>query len=150
MVMRNAFLPRMGAEGGEITAMMGGSLSVDAVSVLLLLMSAVLLAAVVAAVLLSICLFARSFKEAQSYIAPLSFLFVIPALVLQFKDLIGLGDGVYLIPVLNVLFYMDDVVKGVAQTDQMLITWVTLTAATAVLLWFAYRNFKRENVIFRT
>ena len=149
-IMRGVFLPQMGEDAGEMIAIMGGQFNAGIGAIGLLLVSAVLLAAFVAALLLGISLFARSFKEAQSYIAPLSFLFVIPALVLQFKDLIGLGDGVYLIPVLNVLFYMDDVVKGVAQTDQMLITWVTLTAATAVLLWFAYRNFKRENVIFRT
>ena len=149
-IMRGVFLPQMGEDAGEMIAIMGGQFNAGIGAIGLLLVSAVLLAAFVAALLLGISLFARSFKEAQSYIAPLSFLFVIPALVLQFKDLIGLGDGVYLIPVLNVLFYMDDVVKGVAQTDQMLITWVTLTAATTVLLWFAYRNFKRENVIFRT
>lgn len=149
-IMRGVFLPQMGEDAGEMVAIMGGQFNAGLGAIGLLLVSAVLLAAFVAALLLGISLFARSFKEAQSYIAPLSFLFVIPALVLQFKDLIGLGDGVYVIPVLNVLFYMDDVVKGVAQTDQMLVTWVTLTAATGVLLWFAYRNFKRENVIFRT
>ncbi|HLV12143.1 MAG TPA: ABC transporter permease subunit [Trueperaceae bacterium] len=150
MVMRNAFLPRMGAEGGEITAMMGGSLSVDAVSVLLLLMSAVLLAAVVAAVLLSICLFARSFKEAQSYIAPLSFVFVIPAVALQFKDLIGLGEGAYMVPVFNALLVMDDIVKGSASASNILVTWVSLAVVIAVLLAFAHRNFTREDVIFRS
>lgn len=149
-IMRGIFLPQMGEDAGEMIAVMGGQFNAGIGAIGLLLVSAVLLAAFVAALLLGISLFARSFKEAQSYIAPLSFLFVIPALVLQFKDLIGLGDGVYFIPLLNVLFYMDDVVKGVASTDQMLITWVTLAAATAVLLAFAYRNFTRENVIFRT
>jgi len=149
-IMRGVFLPLMGEDAGQVVAVMGGQFSAGIGAVGLLLVSAVLLAAFVAALLLSISLFARSFKEAQSYIAPLSFLFVIPALVLQFKDLIGLGDGLYFIPVLNVLIYMDDVVRGVASANQMLITWVTLTAATVVLLAFAYRNFKRESVIFRT
>lgn len=148
-VMRGVFLPRLGDEGGSIVAMMGCSLSVDARSVLLLLMSAVLLASVVAAVLLSIALFARSFKEAQSYIAPLSFLFVIPAVGLQFKDLIGIGDGAYMIPVLNALLVMDDIVKGTAALSSILVTWASLAVVIALLLAFAHRNFSREDVIFR-
>src|SRR5690606_4653346 len=46
-VMRSVFLPRLGEEGGSLVAIMGGSLSVDVQSILLLLMSAVLLSAVV-------------------------------------------------------------------------------------------------------
>jgi hypothetical protein len=74
----------------------------------------VLLAAVVAALLLTVTLFARSFKEAQTYVAPLSFVLLIPAIALQFRDLIGAGDAVYWIPVYNVMVLMDDVVKGSA------------------------------------
>ncbi len=150
VVMRSVFLPRMGEEGGSIVAIMGGSLSVDLQSVLLLLMSAVLLAAVVAAVLLSIALFARSFKEAQSYIAPLSFVFVIPAVALQFKDLIGIGEGAYMVPVLNALLVMDDIVKGTASLSTILVTWASLAVVIVVLLAFAHRNFSREDVIFRS
>jgi len=150
LVMRGVFLPRMGETGGEIVGMMGGSISVDVGSVLLLLMSAVLLAAAVAAVLIAISLFARSFKEAQSYVAPLSFVFVIPAVALQFKDLIGIGDGAYVVPVLNALLVMDDIVKGDASLRSILVTWASLAVVIGLLLAFAHRNFSREDVIFRT
>src|SRR5690606_10047454 len=106
--------------------------------------------AVVAAVLLGISLFARSFKEAQSYIAPLSFLFVIPAVALQFKDLIGIGDTAYMVPVLNALLLMDDIVKGSAELSSILVTWATLAVVIVLLLVFAYRNFTREDVICRS
>ena len=149
-VMRSVFLPRLGEEGGSLVAIMGGSLSVDVQSILLLLMSAVLLSAVVAAVLLSISLFARSFKEAQSYIAPLSFLFIIPAVGLQFKDLIGIGDSAYAVPVFNALLLMDDIVKGTAELTSILVTWGSLIVVIALLLVFAHRNFTREDVIFRS
>jgi len=150
LVMRSVFLPRLGAEGGAIVALMGGNLSVDLPSVLLLLLSAVLLAAAVAAVLIAISLFARSFKEAQSYVAPLSFVFVIPAVALQFKDLIGIGEGAYMVPVLNALLVMDDIVKGDASLTSILVTWASLAVLIALLLAFAHRNFSREDVIFRS
>lgn len=150
MAMRSIFMPRLGDEAESMVEIMGGSLAVDAGSILLLLVSAVLLAGVVAALLISIGMFARSFKEAQSYVAPLSFLFVIPAVGLQFKDLIGLGDSAYYVPVFNALLVMDDIVKGSATLPHMLMTWGTLLVVIFVLLLFAYRNFTREDVIFRT
>lgn len=150
VALRSIFLPRLGDDAESMVSMMGGSLAVDAGSIVLLLISAVLLAAVVSAVLIGICMFARSFKEAQSYVAPLSFLFVIPAVGLQFKDLIGLGDAAYYVPVFNALLVMDDIVKGTVSAQHMLMTWGSLIVVIVLLLWFAYRNFTREDVIFRS
>ena len=150
VALRSVFLPRLGDDAEELVSIMGGSLAVDAGSILLLLVSAVLLAAVVSAVLIGVCMFARSFKEAQSYVAPMSFLFVIPAVGLQFKDLIGLGDSAYYIPVFNALLVMDDIVKGTATASHMLMTWGSLIVVIVLLLIFAYRNFTREDVIFRS
>ena len=150
IAMRSIFMPRLGDEAESMVSIMGGSLAVDVGSILLLLISAVLLAAVVAALLIGIGMFARSFKEAQSYVAPLSFLFVIPAVGLQFKDLIGLGDSAYYVPVFNALLVMDDIVKGTATVPHMLMTWGSLLVVIFLLLLFAYRNFTREDVIFRS
>ncbi len=82
--------------------------------------------------------------------APLSFLLIIPALGLQFKDLLDLGDIIYLVPIFNVLVLMDDIVKGAASASAVLLSWGSLLVAVALLLAFAYRNFRREGVIFRT
>ena len=130
--------------------MLGGSLPVDLGTVLLLLVSALLLTSLIAALLIGVTLFARSFKEAQSYVAPLSFLLIIPAVGLQFKDLLDLGSGVYAVPVFNALVLMDDIVKGTVTFGSVLATWLSLAVATAALLLFAYGNFRREGVIFRT
>ena len=145
----SVFQPRLGAQASDMVQVMGGSLDISLPSVLLLLVSALLLAATIAALLLGITLFARSFKEAQSYVAPLSFLLILPAVGLQFKDLLGFGEGVYLVPIFNALVLMDDIVKGTAAAGHVLITWLTLLVVIALLLVFAYRNFRREGVIFR-
>lgn len=150
LLMRGIFMPMLGEGGGEIANVMGGSLTATPQSILLLVVSAVLLSAVVAALLLSVTLFARSFKEAQSYVAPLSFLMVIPAVSLQFRDLIGGGDSVYYIPLYNVLILMDDAVKGNVDLGQALIAWAVTAALIVALLYFAYRSFQREDVLFRT
>jgi hypothetical protein len=92
------------------------------------------MAAVVAALLMSVTLFARSFKEAQTYVAPMSFLLIVPAIALQFKDLIGTGSFAYWIPVYNVMILMDDAVKGAARLAPILTTWGTMAGLIAVLL----------------
>ena len=148
-ILGSVFQPRLGAQASDMVQVMGGSLDISLPSILLLLVSALLLAATIAALLLGITLFARSFKEAQSYVAPLSFLLILPAVGLQFKDLLGFGEGVYLVPIFNALVLMDDIVKGTAAAGHVLTTWLTLLVVIALLLAFAYRNFRREGVIFR-
>ena len=149
-VLRGLFLPLLGDDASGMVAMMGGQLTVTPLTVVLLIVSAVLMASVVAALLMSVTLFARSFKEAQTYVAPMSFLLIIPAIALQFKDLIGTGSFAYWVPVYNVMILMDDAVKGAAGLGPVLITWGTMAVLIALLLAFAYANFRREHVLFRT
>ena len=149
-VLRRVFLPLVGDGGGAIVDLMGGQLTIDPPTVLLLVVSALLMAAVVAALLMSVTLFARSFKEAQTYVAPMSFLLIVPAIGLQFKDLIGTGAFAYWIPVYNVMVLMDDAVKGAARLGPTLTTWGTMAALVALLLTFAYLSFRREDDLFRS
>ncbi len=149
-VLRRIFLPMIGDGGGEIAAMMGGSLTITPATIGLLLVSALLLAAVVAALLLTVTLFARSFKEAQTYVAPMSFVLLIPAIALQFRDLLGAGDSVYWIPVYNVMVLMDDIVKGSVTLAAVGVTWLVMLVLIAILLIFANASFRREDVLFRT
>ena len=149
-VLRSIVAPRMGSEANEMMQIFGGSISVDVPTVALLLGSSLLLAGMVAALLLAIAMFARSYKEAQSYIGPLSFVFILPAMGLQFRDLIDVGGAVNWIPVLNVLVLMDDLIGGTATAPQVAATWLALLVTIAVLLAFSHRTFQREDVIFRT
>ena len=149
-ILRGIVAPQMGGEANELMRVFGGSISVDLPTVALLLGSSLLLAGMVAALLLAIAMFARSYKEAQSYIGPLSFVFILPAVGLQFRDLIDVGSAVNWIPILNVLVLMDDLIGGTATASQITVTWVALLITIAVLLTFSHRTFQREDVIFRT
>ncbi len=149
-ILRSLFSDMVSEQASEFTQVMGGSLNVGPVSIVMLVVSTLLLAMLIAALLIGITSFARSFREAQTYLAPLSFLLVIPAIGLQFSDLFDLGLLIYLVPIVNALLLMDDIVKGSASTLPLLLTWASLLAFAALLLDFAYRSFKREGVIFRT
>ena len=149
-VLRGVFGARLGADANDIAAIMGGGLTITLPTVVMLVGSSLLLAALIAALLLGIAMFARSFKEAQTYVAPLSFLLILPALGLQFRDLLDVGSGVYFVPILNVLVLMDDIVKGAVTAIPVVITWGSLLVYITLLLGFAYTNFRREGVIFRS
>lgn len=149
-LLRSVFLPRLGDDAAEMAATMGGSLSIGADGLWILLGSALLTAAAVAAMLIAVAMFARSFKEAQTYVAPMTFLLILPAMALQFSDLLDLGQGVYLVPLVNVMVLMDDVLGGAVRGTDVLAAWGTMLAFVGVLLAFALQSFRREGVIFRT
>jgi len=149
-VLTALFLSRLGPEAAELTAAFGGGLDISLLSVGALLISSLLLAALIAALLISITTFARSFKEAQSYVAPLSLLLVLPVIGLQFADFFAFGPLLYAAPVLGTLYAMNEIVQGNLALTGLLLSWGSSLFFTGLLLAFAYRSFKREGVLFRT
>lgn len=142
---------RSGSDAGDsISSVLGGSLKVTPQVAVELLVSAVLLTGFIAALLLFISMFARSFKEAQSYVGPLSIILVVPAVAMQFRDFFDIGLALYAVPIMNTLLAMYDTVQGTGSAATLLVTWITTLAATGILLFLALRNFLREGVIFRT
>jgi sodium transport system permease protein len=101
-----------------------------------------------AASLLSISIFARSYKEAQSFIMPLYFMVLVPVVI-------GLFPGIYLnastalIPVLNVSLATKEIVSGTIKTGLLLEVYASLLLLAALSLTFCSWWFKREEVIFR-
>ena len=145
-----AFGGRLSGSAGGIAQGLGGTLQVRPGELLALLVSALLLAALVAALLIAITLFARSFKEAQSYVAPLALVLVLPVVSLQFSDFFGSSPVVYALPAFGTLLLMNDTVKGAFELQLAVWAWGSSLLFAALLLWFALRSFRREDVLFRT
>lgn len=149
-VFRNLFAAQLQAvQNGENQAQLGGALALDPLGYLAILVTAVLFALLIIAIMISLGLYARSFKEAQSYMSPLSLVMLIPLLFLQFSDFLKLQDWYFALPLVNVMLALDAIVKGAATATQLLITWASTLAYGALALYLAYRNFQREDVVFR-
>lgn len=117
--------------------------------VLLLTASLVLpIAAMYAALLLAVGLYARSFKEAQSYTVPLQLVLLIPMVVSFFPDLQTQG-GMAWIPFVNVAMLLREVFKGEMPWTFYLITLTSTLLLTGLSLWIAARMFRREEVLLR-
>lgn len=134
----------------DVSSIFGGSFHFSPTILLMLLVSAILMAGFISSLVIGIAIFAKSYKQAQSYIAPLAMIIVIPAVGLQFADFFSFGNVVYLVPILNVLLLMNDVMKGIATPLHAVLTWGSTLVYVVLLLIFAYRNFRREDVLFRT
>jgi len=101
-----------------------------------------------AAALLSLSIFARSFKEAQSIMTPLNILVIIPVLIGLFPG-IKLNATTALIPVLNVSLATKEIISGTIKTGLLLEVYFSLFALAALSLLFCSWWFNREEVIFR-
>lgn len=137
------------AAGGQLSGQLGGQLSVTPLSVLVLALMALSAALLLSALLIAVSIFARTYKEAQTYVTPISLLIVFPAVGLQFADFIGRGAGLYAIPVVNAMLVILDVVKGTLNLPFAGLAVAVNLLVTALLVGLAVRSFGREGVIFR-
>ncbi|MCP4151458.1 MAG: ABC transporter permease [bacterium] len=101
-----------------------------------------------AAVLLTLSIFAKSFKEAQSIITPLNMIIIIPAAIGMVPG-IKLNGVTALIPILNVSLASKEIIAGTIQIPLLMEVYLSLIIMAAVSLYFCSLWFKREDVIFR-
>jgi sodium transport system permease protein len=101
------------------------------------------------ALLLTISLFAKSFKEAQSYVSPLVILIILPAIVGLLPG-VELNARLALVPILNVSLVSKELVSGVWQWGYLGLIFGSSCTYAGVALALAVRMFNREDVIFRT
>ena len=100
------------------------------------------------AVLLSISFYAKSFKEAQSLVAPINILILFPALI-------GLIPGVELtwktalIPIVNISLVTKEIIAETVSIVLLLEVYGSMIILAVIGLLFTRWWFNREEVIFR-
>jgi sodium transport system permease protein len=106
-------------------------------------------AALFSAMLLGISLLARSFKEAQTYAAPLQFLVILPAIAAMLPDLETELKWAW-VPLMNVSLLMKELLKGNYLWEFYVITLSSTVTLTCLVLWGAGMLFRRESVLLRS
>ena len=106
------------------------------------------LAVLFSAALLTIALFAKSYKEAQSYLSPLTILVVLPAVISVLPG-VELNAGLCLVPVLNISLVSKELVAGTYHWSYIVLIFASSCAYAAAALAVAIRLFQREEVLFR-
>jgi sodium transport system permease protein len=110
---------------------------------------AIPLAVLFASVLLTISTFAKSYKEAQSYIMPLMFIVIIPAIAAIIPG-VELTPKLALVPILNVSLLCKELVIGTYHWNFIAIIFASTCFYAAIALFLAIKMFQRESVLFRS
>jgi sodium transport system permease protein len=118
-------------------------------AVLSVLLMALPLAVLFAAVLLTIALFAKTYKEAQSYLTPMTFIVVIPAIASLLPGF-DLNPKLALIPILSTSLVCKEIVAGTFHWNYILLILLSSSVYAAVALFIAVKMFQRESVLFRS
>jgi sodium transport system permease protein len=106
------------------------------------------LAVLFSAALLAIALFAKSHKEAQSYLSPLAIVVLLPA-ILSLLPGVELNVWLSLIPILNTSLASKEIVSGIYHWPYLALILISSCGYAAVALAIAVRLFQREDVLFR-
>lgn len=130
-----------GREGATLHIGFGAALSV--------FIMAIPLAVLFSSVLITISTFAKSYKEAQSYIVPLLFIVIIPAIAAMIPT-IELNPKLALIPILNVSLLCKELVIGTYHWNYIAIIFISTCIYAAAALFIAVKMFQRESVLFRS
>jgi sodium transport system permease protein len=101
-----------------------------------------------AAALMTVALFAKSYKEAQSYISPLMFIVIIPAVAAMLP--IDLDAKLALVPILNASLLCKELVTGTYHWNFIAIIFFSTCVYAGVALFLAVKMFQREDVLFRS
>ncbi|MEL6842165.1 MAG: ABC transporter permease, partial [Bacteroidota bacterium] len=130
-----------------LTDAIGGVLQIG--NVLLILGMMIPLSIFFAGVMTALATFAKSYKEAQSTIAPLNIIVIVPAAIGLMPG-IELSYSTALIPILNVALATKEIVAGVAPIGPLLIVMVSLIILAAVAVSFSARWFASEQNVLRS
>lgn len=127
----------------------GLNMTISLKSVLAVFIMALPLSVLFSAVLPTIALFAKSYKEAQSYITPLTFVVVIPA-ISSFLPGVELNPRLAIIPILNTSLVCREIVTGTYHWNYIALIFASTCVYAAAALFIAVKMFQREDVLFRT
>ena len=134
----------------QLVAQVGTMLSMEfePSTVVLVILIVLPLVGIFAGVLLSVSIFARSFKEAQSYVTALNMAVILPAFVSILPG-VELDYTLAMIPVVNASLIMKEAISGSIMWEYVIVALLSNSILAALSLVFCKKWFERESVIFR-
>src|SRR5277367_4473320 len=118
-------------------------------SVVAVFLMALPLSVLFSAVLMTIALFAKTYKEAQSYLTPMTFVVVIPAVASVLPG-VELTPKLALIPILNTSLICKEIITGTYHWGSIALIFASTCVYAAAAIFIAVKTFQRESVLFRS
>jgi len=148
-------IARSGAGGAALAAAKSGAAqgftlpTIDPLGTLTVLAMVLPVAVLFSAVLMALSLFAKSMKEAQSYVSPLIMLVIVPAMMGMLPG-VELNARLALVPILNLALVSKELVSGVFHWNYLALIFGSTCLYAAIALAACVRMFNREQVLFRS
>lgn len=136
-------------QGSALVDFRSAGISISYTSVAAMLLIVVPLALMTSSLLLVISTFARNQKEAQAWVFPFMILVLLPAL-LSFVLGPESSRWLSLVPVLNTVLAMKQVLSGTLDVPFLVLALVTSVAYAMAAMRIVVAMFQRESVLFRT
>jgi sodium transport system permease protein len=118
-------------------------------AVLSVFLVALPLAVLFSAALITIALFAKSYKEAQSYISPLMIVVIVPAVGALLPG-VELTPRMSLVPILNVSLLCKELIAGTYHWNSIVLIFASTCVYAIAAIFIAVKMFQREAVLFRS
>jgi sodium transport system permease protein len=129
--------------------MTGGSYTLSFTAVASIFLLLVPLVVLFSSALLAISLLAKNYKEAQSYLSPLVFVVILPAMAAMIPG-VELNMGIAMIPIANVSLVTKELLTGNFPVAFLAMTFASTAVFAGIALYIAYEMFQREDVLFRS
>ena len=113
---------------------------------LLILVALVPLAFFISAIMMSVAVFARTFKEAQNFVTPFFILITIPPALVALPG-VQLGPVTQFVPIANVALLFKELMMGMVPAEQVFAVLLSTTAYALLALLAAAWIFQREEVV---
>lgn len=121
---------------------------ISIIDFVLMFLMLVPVASIFAAVLLSLSIYAKSYKEAQSYMGSLVIFVIVPIMIALMPGVELEGVWAW-VPLTNVALAMKELVKGTMDYVQLIAIFSSTVVIAGALLAFCVYWFKQEKVLFR-
>lgn len=122
--------------------------SIGAIDFVLMFLMLIPVVAIFSSVLLSLSIYARSFKEAQSYMGTLVILVIIPIILAALPG-VELKGGWAWVPLTNVALAIKELIKGTMDYFQLFAIFGSTAIIAVALIGFCVYWFNKEKVLFR-
>ncbi|MDD5342060.1 MAG: ABC transporter permease [Patescibacteria group bacterium] len=109
----------------------------------------ILLVMLFSALNLSVAIFAKSYKEAQSYIGPSYLVVILPVVLVNMLPSFQATLGFFAIPIVNTVLLFKEVLIGVYNTSHILLTVGMMIVTALVTMYIASRIYQKEGVLFK-
>ena len=136
------------SQGMAIEKVMDFMSAIGAIDFVLMFLMLIPVVAIFGAILLSLSIYAKSFKEAQSYMGSLIVIVIVPSILPMLPGIELKGVWAW-VPLTNVSLAIKELIKGTMDYYQLFAIFGSTAIIAGLLIGFCIHWFNKEKVLFR-